>query len=404
MEEGVRVLFVSEKAGFFGGTEQNLSDTASGLSERGHRCFLAYGEKTTRGEKAFTTAFSAILPCRELGAESGNSFAQIVLREAPDLIFLHRVHKTDFLVPFIGKIPLVRMVHDHDLCCPLRHKYRRLTGKVCHGAAGFRCFLDLAFLAPGSGRFCPRFDPLGPKLTELKRNRNLDRILVASRFMLEELEANRFPADRLHVLPPVTRMPGGPTPPLQPEPRLLYVGQLVHGKGVDLLLRALRRMRHLYPLTIVGEGPDRQRLEALTRSLGLSGNVRFEGWAPHSELAARYARCWAVVIPSRWPEPFGQVGLEAMSRGRPVVGFAVGALPDWLEHEANGLLAPEQNVEILAVQLDRLLSSRDLVARMGAEGRRRYLERFRFDHYLDHLENHFKAVLSSAGRSAQAGH
>jgi glycosyltransferase involved in cell wall biosynthesis len=105
-----------------------------------------------------------------------------------------------------------------------------------------------------------------------------------------------------------------------------------------------------------------------------------------------YARAAVTAVPSRWPEPFGMVGIEAMARGRPVVAFAVGGIPDWLEHGVTGLLAPEADTTALAQNLEHLLADPELAATLGANAATRVRERYRPDACLDQLT----AVLSEA--------
>ena len=77
-----------------------------------------------------------------------------------------------------------------------------------------------------------------------------------------------------------------------------------------------------------------------------------------------------------------------MNHGRPVVAFAVGGIPDWLEHEVTGLLAPEQDTKAMARSLDRLLSDGELAASLGRKAVERARTRFSFTEYLGKLECH----------------
>ena len=69
----------------------------------------------------------------------------------------------------------------------------------------------------------------------------------------------------------------------------------------------------------------------LASKLKISDRVVFTGRVDHEKLESYYAAARLVVVPSRWPEPFGMVGIEAMARGRPVVAFDTGGIGDWLE-------------------------------------------------------------------------
>lgn len=377
----MRILFANEKLGWFGGVEQNIADTAAGLRERGHECFLAWGERTTRGPEAYEALFDAAAPSRELGAEQGESLGALARRFGADRLYLHKIRR---LPDRDGGPPRVRFVHDHDLCCPRRHKYFIHNARICHHPAGWRCWMDLAWLDRGGGRG-PRLRPLGPHFAEMRRNHALDLLLVGSRFMREELRMNGFPEERLRILAPVVRREPAPPETLSGEPRILFVGQLIRGKGVDLLLDALARLDAPFEAEIVGDGNAREALEAKARSLGLGGAARFLGWVPNHELGAHYARARVLAVPARWPEPFGMIGLEAMHAARPVVAFATGGIPDWLEDGATGFAVPEQDTVAFAEALARLLADRDLAERLGRAGWERAQSEFSFERYLDNL-------------------
>jgi len=373
----VRILFVNEKCGYFGGIEQNVAETAAGLRARGHHCFLAFQETTGRQVPEYQSNFEECVPL--------DPFPQSAGRVRPDVIYIHKAS-----VGSLGEAPAgvrtIRMVHDHDLCCPRRHKYYAWNGRICRNPAGWRCYLDLAFLGRSAGPAKIAFVSIGDKMLEMRRNQQLALLLVGSAAMREELILNGFPPARVQILPPVVRMPPRAMAPIPAENRILYVGQLIRGKGVDLLLRALTHVGCDYELTIVGAGNAGGRLEVLCKELGLGGRVRFEGWVNPQDLGDYYARAKLVAVPSRWPEPFGMIGLEAMHYGRPVVAFRVGGIPDWLEHGVTGLLAPERDVQALAASMEQLLWDPQLCSRLGQQAQERARTRFCFDNYLDRLE------------------
>ncbi len=199
----------------------------------------------------------------------------------------------------------------------------------------------------------------------MRLNYRLDRLLVGSRFMRDELLQNGFPKEKVHIVHPNVDMKYSTPSNVPNEPVILYVGQLIKGKGVDLLLQALARLSADFSALIIGVGNAEQHLKELAHSLNLDGRVHFKGWIANESLPEFYSRARIVTVPCRWPEPFGMIGLEAMSHGRPVVAFDVGGISDWLEHEVTGLLIPEQDTEGLAKALTRLLEDLDACQRMG---------------------------------------
>ena len=385
----MRILFVNEKCGYFGGVEQNIAETASGLRARGHRCFLASQELTGRDVSEYQSHFDE---CVDL-----STFARAVEKARPDVIY---IHKAD--VGGLGDLPpevrVVRMVHDHDLCCPRRHKYYAWNGRICHHKADWRCYLDMAFVGRAAGSRNLTFISIGEKMLEMRRNQELDLLLVGSTSMREELTQNGFADQKVAVLAPVVRMPSRTMPPIPKENRILYVGQLIKGKGVDLLIQALPHLSCDYELTIVGTGNAQAALETLSRNLGLAARVRFAGWVSPRDMGEYYARAKVVAVPSRWPEPFGMVGLEAMHYGRPVAAFNTGGIPDWLDHGVTGLLAPEQDVKALASALEQLLTDPDRCLKFGQAAQKRVREKFSFEGYLDQLEVHLSTRVNGGSQ------
>src|SRR5579863_4387245 len=110
----VRILFVNEKCGYFGGIEQNVADTVRGLAARGHACSLAFQETTGRQVDEYQALFKSCVAM--------HPFSDAVAHVRPDVIYMHKAD-----VRSLGALPdgvrRVRMIHDHDLCCPRRHKY-----------------------------------------------------------------------------------------------------------------------------------------------------------------------------------------------------------------------------------------------------------------------------------------
>jgi glycosyltransferase involved in cell wall biosynthesis len=137
---------------------------------------------------------------------------------------------------------------------------------------------------------------------------------------------------------------------------LLFVGRMIEVKGTTYLIRALPRIRELHTglgLILIGDGPDRPRLEREVHRLGLQDAVRFMGRLPHQQIADHLRRCRAAVVPSITDrtgrtEGLPTVILEAMAARTKVIASAVGGIPDVVRHRENGWLCNEQDPESLA--------------------------------------------------------
>jgi glycosyltransferase involved in cell wall biosynthesis len=371
----MRVLHVHERAGFHGGVEQVLYDTARGLAGLGWPQGLLHGDPKPQSD--FLAAF-----------ERASDDDDLLGDFAPDVLFLHKVERTDQVRHLAERLPTVRMVHDHDLVCMRSHKYFPISTRVCDRPAGIACYLHLCFVQKaGAGSRIPiRLAGVGERKRAIRAHAAVRRFLVGSEWMRRELVINGIPSESVEIVPPIpAALADIQTVPPSDAPEILFVGQVIRGKGVDLLLRALAEVPPPWHATVVGTGNHLDACRKLARQLGIDERVDFAGWVPHGELTRFYVDAALTVVPSRWPEPFGMVGIEAMARGRPVVGFAVGGIPDWLEDEVTGLLVPEADTGALATAIGRLLGDRSLRLRLGETAAQRVRQRFQPSAYLARL-------------------
>ncbi len=378
----MKLLHVHERAIFQGGVEQILHDTARGLSARGWQQALLHVEPPS--DPGF------LAPFHDAASDSG-----LLARFHPDVVLLHKVSDTSLVQSITRRYPAVRMVHDHDLVCLRRHKYFPLSGRICNKPAGWQCYSNLCFVNRNTvpGGLPVSIRTVGPQKQGLRAQNDMRRFVVGSRWMHDELEMNGIAGERIRVIHPIPASLEHirPQPP-QSDDEILYVGQVIRGKGVDLLLHALARLDRHWHLTIVGTGNHLDSCRRLAASLGIDRRVEFTGWVPHHELESYYARAAFTVVPSRWPEPFGMVGVEAMARGRAVVGFAAGGITDWLSSGVNGMLVPAGDVAKLAAAIDSLLADPGKTRRLGECAARVAAQQFTHGRYLGQIQNLLEEV------------
>jgi glycosyltransferase involved in cell wall biosynthesis len=160
-------------------------------------------------------------------------------------------------------------------------------------------------------------------------------------------------------------------------PRILYAGNLVRSKGIDVLLRAvaeLGRMGVDYQLKLLGQGPAQGELEAQARALGVAPHVTWSRFVPQSEMPAEYGASTVTVLPTRGTaEGLGLTLVEALLAGSAVVGTPAGGIPEVILHEQTGLIARDGDPGDLAAQIRRLLTDQSLRERLTAAGKERVL-------------------------------
>jgi glycosyltransferase involved in cell wall biosynthesis len=167
-------------------------------------------------------------------------------------------------------------------------------------------------------------------------------------------------------------------PASQPSLVIGYVGRLVEEKGLEILLHAVSKLRGPWNLQILGDGPDRKRLEQMAQWLGISGRVTFDQKMPSSHLPHYFSGLDALVLPSlsraNWKEQFGRVLVEAMACDVITVGARSGAIPEVIGDA--GLTFAEGSVEELHGQLQRLLDDVSLRKQLRQKGRQRVTENY----------------------------
>jgi phosphatidyl-myo-inositol dimannoside synthase len=234
-------------------------------------------------------------------------------------------------------------------------------------------------------------------LSRMRRRglRRADVVLAPSRSTAEHVIAQQgVAAEKIRVLPwaldpqfeaLLTMHPQPPPPANFPAGRvILTIGRWAESeryKGMDTLITALPRLLPRWPdlqLVIAGGGDDRPWLEQLTEKNGVRRHVRFLTGLSYQELSACYAACEIFALPSA-AEGFGLVYLEAMSRGKPVIGGAHGGAPEVIEDGKTGYLVQHGDAIQLATSIETLLAHPELGREMGARGKKRVEEEFRFN-------------------------
>jgi glycosyltransferase involved in cell wall biosynthesis len=250
-------------------------------------------------------------------------------RLRPDVVHTHLVHADVYGALGASTLPLVSTKHNDDRfrLGPFRYVERALTRKAARVIA----------------------------ITEALREFCVDRVGLPA----AKVEVVHYGLDRL----PAPWGENGEVPVPAGARVLLCVGRLTEQKGIDLAVRALATIREREPaavLVVLGEGPERTRLEALAgEGVYLPGRV--------GDVASWYRRAELLVHPARW-EGFGLALLEAMLAGKPVVATRVSSSPEIVGHGETGLLVPPDDAGALADAVTGLLADPGHAAALGEAG------------------------------------
>ena len=216
----------------------------------------------------------------------------------------------------------------------------------------------------------------------------------------DDLVARGIPRGNVEVIYPGVDTKGyTPAPSADARaavPTFAYLGRLKKYKGVHHVIRAFALMKHPNAvLEIAGAGDYRSALEAQARSLDLGDRVRFLGRISESEKLQLLRRAWGLVFASP-KEGWGITNLEAAACATPVVASNSPGIRESVRHGETGYLVAHGDATAMAVSMDRLAQSRELVEALGKQARA-FAESFTWERAAEETEQHLMRI-TGAGR------
>jgi glycosyltransferase involved in cell wall biosynthesis len=403
----MRVLMLAQfYAPVIGGEESVVQHTAKELVRRGHEVAVATvwhqglpmfeldGGVRVHRLRASVSRFGWIFAEGERrhvppapDPELVLGLRRVLKQERPEVVHAHNWLVHSYLPLKSAGTGLVMTLHDYSLVCSKKRFFYR--GYPCAGPGFTKC-LSCAGAHYGFGK--------GITMTMLNwisspvERRLVDIFLPVSRavavgtglvdsavpyevvpnFIPDDLaERSNPPDDRVRELPP--------------DGYVLFVGDIVEDKGIEILLRAHADVADAPPLVLIGRGQ-------LAPGWANENVFVLGPWEPALVMEA-WKRCSIAVVPSIQPEAFGLAALEAMSVGRPVIASRIGGLPDIVIDGETGLLVPPGDSLALKDGLQRLLGERALRERMGQEAAR-HASAFHASSVLPRLERIYARVAS----------
>jgi glycosyltransferase involved in cell wall biosynthesis len=271
----------------------------------------------------------------------------------PEVIYVNGLIGAELEEMLLQIAPTVLSIHSyHGTCISGSKTVHEPTARPCHRRFGPPCLIHYFPLRCGGRNPFSMWNWYRAQRERLERLPLHKRVVTHSLHMHREYLKHGIANECL----PISHFLGGRlavsdssrAKPTQPPHRLLFLGRLEALKGGQLLLEALPRaaaaLERPLELTFAGDGSQKERWQAEARALVAKHpnlKITFIGWVDSDRRARCLDETDVLVVPSVWPEPFGMVGLEAFARGVPVVAFAVGAIPEWLESGKSGALAEE---------------------------------------------------------------
>ncbi|MCB9979319.1 MAG: glycosyltransferase family 4 protein [Rhodospirillales bacterium] len=386
----MRIVKIVEELGV-GGLPNYVIQVARGLQDRGHEVLIAHGNPDP-GDHLETEGLH-LVHLDNLARVKGLN---------PDLVHVHLLSDTGVLRGLFDlDVPLVRFFHDYTSTC-LRRGKRRWSGDRCQRALGASCAAFGCMIGrPAPGSVFPRLMNLPDKILERDLYREFDASIVGSSHMVRMLETNGFPSARIHKIPyfskfadgaltPVDR--SGPLPGRDRPFELLFTGQAVIGKGLEVLIESLRDLPGNWRLTVCSDGPRLPNAKKMAQEYGIIDRMEFHTWMPQSALLDYYRKSDIFVLPSIWDDPGPLVGIEALSFGAPIVGFAVGGIPDYLIDGQTGVLVRDVSAAGLRAGLIRAMDSPEKIAEMAIAAQKLVVDRHSLKDHISGVEEVYRQV------------
>lgn len=180
------------------------------------------------------------------------------------------------------------------------------------------------------------------------------------------------------------------------QPTVLYLGRLKRYKRVDLIIRAMGRLRDrgvVARLIVAGRGDALQDLQRLTAELDLTGRVEFRGFVPDEKKRELFRRSWVHALTSP-KEGWGISTMEAAACGTATVASDSPGLRDAVRDGSTGFLTPHGDIAALADRLGRILRDRVLRDTLGVQARA-FAGLYSWDRSADRTESHLRGVLAA---------
>ncbi len=402
----MRIALITQDWRPNGGVAVYLRDLARTLSGTGHDVIVVHADP---GAPALGCGVREMV-VEGLAAWSGPDGRRAVdvlsalLPLAPGVVHVHACNNFALERELRRRYPALKTLHTYDFC-PADTKFHFALDRPCRHRTSALCLPRMVYRrCVLSRRPATIWRLYGRAAAANRNNAEYPLLLVASEYVRQQAIATGYPAAQVYTLPYFTPAPADPPPPPKGSRTIVFCGRLGPEKGLAMLLRALARLQRPWRLVVAGDGYERSRAERLAVRLGLADRVEFRGWADRDALPALYRDALVVAMPSRWPEPFGLAGLEALAHARPVVAFAVGGIPEWLDDGESGFLVKPYDLDAFADRLARLLDDPVLATKMGAWGRARVLRDFGAGAHVERLVGLYREVVEGRRRPPAGAH
>ena len=354
-----RIVIINDKYGEFGGTEEYINSFARVFTSLGYEVSIIYGRRYSMPKNFFAREYELPILATRYKAQNRRDLKKLqgyLNKIKPDIIYVHNIFDNKIIKTlkeeYSGK--MIWYCHDHFFYCLTELKL--LDGLPCRLPLAKQCITNI------KARRCleryPSPENLEGLLVERKKllesTAIFDKIVVISEYMKENLIQN-MPSlrEKITIVPRQVSVPDGDE---------LYI------ERCRVLAREIERRK--------------------------ATRIRFKGKVPHEKVFDFYRKASVVVVPSKFPEPFGVVSAEALACGVPVVAYKVGGIETVVRNVDPSLLVEPGNIKELAKKIEYLCRDKKRSLEIGERGQE-------FVRKVFSIERHIDAMLKLFGEEVE---
>lgn len=396
----MRILLINDSSTLSGGAEIMSLSLRDALRDRGHEALL-FSSRVLYGPSpvaADITCFGSTTPVRQLlrlaNPSAYRELRRLLRQYRPEVVHVRMMSTqlSPLILPLLRPFPSIYHATWHEVLCPTGMKTLPNLSE-CRMPAGMACWRNGCV----STLTWPLLSLQHRLIWEWRDV--FTRVVANSHFLARQLEsAGWAQADVIwNGVPDVE-----PRPPLAEPPTIAFAGRLIPEKGAEETVRAWLLLRQDIPglkMLVVGDGPQRLKIEQLVQDPEIARDIEFTGLIPRDVAERSLCRAWVQVVPSLCQESFGLVAAEAQVRGTAVVATRRGGLPEIVADGETGTLVENPTPEQLAMALRPLLTNRAWAEQLGQAGRKRARQFFLLENCVTRfLDVYARAIAEHSAR------
>jgi glycosyltransferase involved in cell wall biosynthesis len=376
----MRILTVHNNYRLPGGEEQIFAAEAALLEAHGHDVF-----RYTLDNDDISTANPFQLAKNTLwNSTVYRDLRSLIRHKQPQVAHFHNtfplISPAAYYAARDEGVAVIQTLHNYRLLCPNALFFRE--GRVCEDCLGR--VLPLPGIVHGCYRGNRRDSAMVAATISFHTllgtwTKAVDKFIAISQFAMDKFIQGGLPAEKLVLKPNFLHLT--PAPGVGNGGYAVYVGRLSIEKGLGVLLEAWRQLDRQFPLKILGDGP---MADLVTQAAQEMPAIEWLGRKPSAEVYDIVGNAAFLVFPSEWYETFGQVAIEAFSKGTPVVASDIGAIPE-LVNARSGLLFRPGDPTDLATKVDLLLAHPQELARLRLTARAEFESKYTADNNYQQL-------------------